>query len=77
MYAIYNESPSGLETPADPRTFFSKIKGMNGDHAADQKKLFKLMKEYKHKCDREVRGEADLLSMSPSTLLLIVWEECE
>ena len=51
MYAIYNESPSGLETPADPRTFFSKIKGMNGDHAADQKKLFKLMKEYKHKCD--------------------------
>ncbi|KAL1710780.1 hypothetical protein EV121DRAFT_285207 [Schizophyllum commune] len=42
---------------ADYREFWMKLTGMLSDHAEDQKKLFRLLKEYKRRCEREVRGE--------------------
>lgn len=31
--------------------------GMMSDHAEDQKKLFRLLRDFKQRCERELRGE--------------------
>ncbi|KAJ3736743.1 hypothetical protein DFJ43DRAFT_989255, partial [Lentinula guzmanii] len=48
---------SGLCTKDDARIFWNLVTGFHSDHAADQKKLFHLLKEWKKKSDRDVRGE--------------------
>ncbi|KAF5387971.1 hypothetical protein D9615_000852 [Tricholomella constricta] len=37
--------------------FWNLVTGFHSDHAEDQKKLFKLLKEWKERCEREKRGE--------------------
>ncbi|KAL1750185.1 hypothetical protein FB107DRAFT_224313, partial [Schizophyllum commune] len=39
------------------REFWNKLTGMMSDHAEDQKKLFRLLQEYKKRIEREGRGE--------------------
>ncbi|KAL1674762.1 hypothetical protein EV122DRAFT_220044 [Schizophyllum commune] len=39
------------------REFWNKLTGMMSDHAEDQKKLFRLLKAFKKRMEREVRGE--------------------
>ncbi|KAL1672527.1 hypothetical protein EV122DRAFT_224505 [Schizophyllum commune] len=39
------------------REFWNKLTGMMSDHAEDQKKLFRLLREYKKRIEREGRGE--------------------
>lgn len=75
FYAIYNASPRGQESPADQRTFAIKTVGMLTDHAEDQKKLVRLIQEWKTTSDREVRGEKALPTLPLAELLLIVAEE--
>jgi hypothetical protein len=48
---------SGMCSEADARQFWNIVTGMHSDHAEDQKKLFRLLKEWKERCEREVRGE--------------------
>ncbi|KAI0746796.1 hypothetical protein C8Q80DRAFT_1220070 [Daedaleopsis nitida] len=57
MYEIYNTSPRGKATPADPRDFSTKIHGCMTDHAEDQKKLVRGVQAWKTEDDRTMRGE--------------------
>lgn len=75
FYNLFNESPRGQENPADHRTFATKITGMLTDHAEDQKKLVRGIREWKRHCDRELRGERARAKMTVPELLLIVAEE--
>jgi hypothetical protein len=62
IFGIYKDSPMGQRAVIDLFDFASKIKGLSTDHAEDQKKLFRLIQEWKKLCDRERRGEDVLLS---------------
>lgn len=68
MYKTYNEVQEN-HTPVDPCEFVSKTKGMLTDHAEDQKKLTRLFVDWKHSCEREVRGERVLAALPPVDLL--------
>ncbi|KAJ3847622.1 hypothetical protein EV368DRAFT_50851 [Lentinula lateritia] len=48
---------SGMCSNDDARIFWNLVTGFHSDHAADQKKLFELLKKWKERCDRELRGE--------------------
>ena len=75
FYDIYNASPHAQKNPADHRTFATKIVGMLTDHAEDQKKLVRIIQDWKRDCDRELRGEQARAKMTLTELLLIVAEE--
>jgi hypothetical protein len=55
--------------------FAAKIKGVSTDHAEDQKKLTRLICEWKVICDRELRGEKALLSSPIGRYFPILCEE--
>ncbi|KAJ3750640.1 hypothetical protein DFH05DRAFT_1518781 [Lentinula detonsa] len=59
---------SGLCTKDDAQIFWNLVTGFHSDHAADQKKLFHLLKEWKKKSDHDVRppfvGRPDLRAAS-------------
>lgn len=57
VFVTYKDSPMGKKAIATLLEFTAKIKGVNTDHAEDQKKLFRLIQEWKKICDRESRGE--------------------
>ncbi|KAJ3924521.1 MAG: hypothetical protein NXY57DRAFT_969708 [Lentinula lateritia] len=48
---------SGLISEDDTRIFWNLVTGFHSDHAADQKKLFELLKKWKTRLEREVQGE--------------------
>lgn len=52
----YNSSPLGKENPITVSDIAAKVKGMNTDHAADQKKLASMLCEWKITCDRDERA---------------------
>jgi len=54
-----------------------KFRGANTDHAADQKKLTRLIREWHNLCKRELCGEQSLLSMLPHNSLPILLEATE
>jgi len=58
----YNNSPLGGIVPADPTHIWEKLRGYLSDHASDQKKLSAALQRYHWECDRELRGEAAMLS---------------
>jgi len=58
----YNSSPLGITTPANPIHLWEKMRGYLSDHASDQKKLSTVLEQYRRECDRELRGEAVMLS---------------
>lgn len=57
FFEIYNDSPHGRASPADPRLFPTKVSGILTDHAEDQKRLTRIFGEWKKICDRQLRGE--------------------
>ncbi|KAF8059554.1 hypothetical protein FPV67DRAFT_1709185, partial [Lyophyllum atratum] len=61
VYHLARES--GLCSEDDAREFWNLVTGFHSDHAEDQKKLFRLLKEWKERCDREKRGEITVKSM--------------
>ncbi|KAH7922726.1 hypothetical protein BV22DRAFT_1016713 [Leucogyrophana mollusca] len=75
MYTTYNEcmSAGGQET-VEVRQFPAKVKGMLTDHAEDQKKLARLIAEWKQWCEREVRGEKALATLPPDDVESMIWE---
>ena len=77
LYDIYNASPRGQDNPTDARQFTDKLRGMNTDHAEDQKKLHRLTAEWKARNDREVRGDHALAELPTDSMLCLVTEEME
>lgn len=75
LYEIYNSSPRGQISPEDARTFATKISGVMSDHAEDQKKLVRLIGEWKRRNDRTLRGERALKFLTLAELLPILVEE--
>ncbi|THU79225.1 hypothetical protein K435DRAFT_698291 [Dendrothele bispora CBS 962.96] len=62
MYHLAYES--GLCSEEDARVFWNLVTGFHSDHAEDQKKLFRLMTEWKRVCERDVRGEKAMTQMT-------------
>ncbi|KAF8059795.1 hypothetical protein FPV67DRAFT_1707711 [Lyophyllum atratum] len=77
MYTTYNKSPLGHDTPADVFLFATYILGLGTDHAEDQKKLARLILEWKVVIDLELRGQRFLTAMLPSELLPIILKACD
>ncbi|PBK79975.1 hypothetical protein ARMGADRAFT_977390, partial [Armillaria gallica] len=75
LYATYNASPLGESTPADPNSFAAKIRGMGSDHAEDQKKLARLIENWKEMSDILVRGRRYMEEACPGDVLPAVFEE--
>ncbi|KAI0661679.1 hypothetical protein C8Q70DRAFT_966523 [Cubamyces menziesii] len=73
----YNASPLGQKNPVTPADFAAKIKGMNTDHAPDQKKLASLFREWKVRCERETRGQRALLDGALGEFEPFLTEEVE
>lgn len=47
---------AGISTDIGGMEFWKAVTGFHSDHAADQKKLFELLKKWKQRIDREGRG---------------------
>ena len=60
----HNRNPEA-KCKVNPAYIWEMARGYLGDHAADQKKLSGNLETYRQECDREVRGEAVLLSNDP------------
>lgn len=52
----------------------AKVKGMQSDHAEDQKALSRGVESWKRRSDRLLRGERAILSMNKEDLLPILWQ---
>jgi hypothetical protein len=76
VFDVYNSSPLAGTAKATLVDFAAKIKGVSTDHAEDQKKLVRLIRDWKMKCDREARGETVLLSSPTAAHLQFLYEEC-
>jgi len=65
---VYSQSPLAKHSKIAIKLadFFAWLHDMNGDHAKDQKKLAKLLKEIKDYFMHETLGEEKLLEMSMS-----------
>ncbi|KAI0066539.1 hypothetical protein BV25DRAFT_1868215 [Artomyces pyxidatus] len=75
--ALYNSSPLGKCTPLDLAHVAARLKGLMSDHAEDQKKLFRLLEEWKIRIDRVSRGEEAVLAMSPPELVHTIYRANE
>ncbi|KAJ3765572.1 hypothetical protein FB446DRAFT_794919, partial [Lentinula raphanica] len=64
---------SGLASENDTRIFWNLVTGFHSDHAADQQKLFGLMKKWKQKLDREKRGERAVHGLSDNEYACLVF----
>ncbi|KAI0070925.1 hypothetical protein K474DRAFT_1701902 [Panus rudis PR-1116 ss-1] len=70
--AYYNESPEGRKQPMEVHEMLAKLKGWGSDHAEDQKKFVRLLREWKRRLEREKRGEKTLYTLAsaaPATFL--------
>ena len=68
----------GSLSPANPLEFTQKVTGICTDHAADQKKLARLVREWKQDADRELRGEKEMLVRGEAEIVGAVakaWDE--
>ncbi|KIJ38351.1 hypothetical protein M422DRAFT_259003 [Sphaerobolus stellatus SS14] len=72
IYETHNSSLKAGESKMDSQTFAMKLTGAVTDHAADQKKLVRLLKEWKKSSNREFRGEQKIISKSPDEMIRIV-----
>lgn len=77
FYELYNNSPLESRMRARLIEFSIKIQGMHTDHAEDQKKLARLIQQWKQLCECELRGELVLLSALPEELLPILLAESQ
>ncbi|KAJ3754315.1 hypothetical protein EV360DRAFT_86942 [Lentinula raphanica] len=65
---------SELASENDTRTFWNLVTGFHSDHAADQQKLFGLMKKWKQQLDREKRGERAVQGLSDNEYACLVFQ---
>ncbi|GLB36791.1 hypothetical protein LshimejAT787_0310830 [Lyophyllum shimeji] len=72
LFNEYNKSVDPAAAISDFRIFFELLKGMNTDHAEDQKKLARLLQAMKDAYERERRGEKIVESMDLAEMLPIL-----
>ncbi|KAJ3964415.1 hypothetical protein EV361DRAFT_955963 [Lentinula raphanica] len=65
---------SKLVSENDTRTFWNLVTGFHSDHAADQQKLFVLMKKWKQQLDREKRGERAIRGLTDNEYVCLVFQ---
>ncbi|THV05863.1 hypothetical protein K435DRAFT_744526 [Dendrothele bispora CBS 962.96] len=65
---------SGLCSEDDARKFWNLVTGFHSDHAEDQKKLFRLLKEWKVRCERELRGEGVVKRMTDLEYVVLIFK---
>ncbi|KAJ3924691.1 MAG: hypothetical protein NXY57DRAFT_969284 [Lentinula lateritia] len=65
---------SGMCSEDDTRIFWNFVTGFHSDHAADQKKLFELLKKWKERCDRELRGERAVKQLSELEYACLIFQ---
>lgn len=75
LCTTWNMSPRGQDDPMQVADILGKIKGMNTDHAEDQKKLVRLFMELKIHTDREQRGQRAILEGALAEFQPITFEE--
>ncbi len=68
LYELFRESEF-CTGEADARDFWTTVTGIHTDHVEDQKKLFRLLKDWKQQCEREKQGERTVLGMNSVELL--------
>jgi hypothetical protein len=69
IFSTFKRSPMGSSSSANPLEFAQKVTGMCTDHAADQKKLARLVEEWKRDADRELRGEKEMLARGDAEII--------
>ncbi|KAH7871962.1 uncharacterized protein C8R40DRAFT_1053615 [Lentinula edodes] len=65
---------SGLISEDDARIFWNLVTGFHSDHAADQKKLFELLKKWKTRLEREVRGERAVKRLTDNEYACLIFQ---
>ncbi|KAJ4501707.1 hypothetical protein C8R41DRAFT_928430 [Lentinula lateritia] len=65
---------SGLILEDDARVFWNLVTGFHSDHAADQKKLFELLKKWKEQLEREVRGEQAIKQLTDNEYACLIFQ---
>jgi len=78
IFSTFKRSPMGLSSSVNPLEFAEKAAGICTDHFADQKKLARLMEEWKRDADRELRGEKEMLIRGEAEIVGAVakaWDE--
>lgn len=63
-FELLSQTPLGDNLQVDSRIFGIKLRAILTDHASDQKLLVSLIRDWKTRCDRELRGEAVLRKMT-------------
>ncbi|KAF8594924.1 hypothetical protein BDV93DRAFT_564910 [Ceratobasidium sp. AG-I] len=76
-YQLLDEGPLEPGNVRTSRDFASKLRGISTDHAADQKRLVELIRAWKAQCNREIRGEAVMKSISKEALAQKLSEHLE
>ncbi|KAJ7448747.1 hypothetical protein FB451DRAFT_1053734 [Mycena latifolia] len=71
---LYQRSPLGRRSHLnfEISDFLRLLKGMNGDHAADMKKTFRMVREWKAEVCKILLGYNEIYTMSPEEILEIV-----
>ncbi|THU86609.1 hypothetical protein K435DRAFT_922339, partial [Dendrothele bispora CBS 962.96] len=65
---------SGLCSEDDARKFWNLVTSFHSDHAEDQKKLFCLLKEWKVRCECELRGEGVVKRMTNLEYVVLIFK---
>ncbi|KAF9481925.1 hypothetical protein BDN70DRAFT_854244 [Pholiota conissans] len=73
-YMAYNTIFKGEKGVADPLAFATYINGNGSDHSEDQKKLNRILFEWKMLCDRLLRGKEAMRTMPLEELVRALWE---
>ncbi|KAJ1309800.1 hypothetical protein OPQ81_006565 [Rhizoctonia solani] len=61
---VWNHSPQELNQRINSHMVAPKLRGVLTDHAADQKRFYELLREWKQRCDREARAVELLKTMT-------------
>ncbi|KAJ7055234.1 hypothetical protein C8F01DRAFT_1063099 [Mycena amicta] len=73
LYGLLQESPE-LVGEVNAREFWNLVTGFHSDHAEDQKKLFRLLRELKQRIEREIRGERVLKSTGKTDVCSLAFQ---
>ncbi|KIJ31592.1 hypothetical protein M422DRAFT_81641, partial [Sphaerobolus stellatus SS14] len=71
---VYNETLGQTRGIIDERSFPLKLRGLCADHAADQKLLAELLRDWKLRTNWEVHGEEKLLALPAEELINVLSE---
>jgi len=74
-FGVFNRAFNDRGTFVDPLTFAKSLLGMHSDHSEDQKKLSRLMHEWKDLSTRLWHGTEAMKNTPLATYMHVLWEE--